>query len=894
LVGVLLCLVAPAAAEERGRARAVMVPRGPKIEGTLSDPLWKKAPPLYLHPVPGKEGKLSTTVRLLFGTTNLHAAVECQEPDRKLYTKARRRDSDVWADDCVELYILPHPKVGYKQIAINPLGTVFDQSFRPGRGGDRSWNANVKVAVSVQPGKGWKVALSVPYKDLAAYAGKDQTWRFNVTRVRKGRGKAPDQEYTWSVLPSADFHQPGAFGAIEHIDIPAERGGVTRRIQEFRSGLQWTRVRGIRGVRRFFPHPLDPNVVWCATTKGLLATNDNGHTWTPVESLNQACATVGLPNRARLDEPAVAQVTSLAVSTLDPQTICLGTNARGPFLSSDGGKSWKPVGSEAEPYASNHIEWVDFCPSDPTRRTLMATHGLSAPGMSISRDLGATWEVLGKDRFLGRFVKQAETIVAAGSMIVTDGKVWGIHRSGTDGQRWEETIRGIRPAAPATTHSRWQFFFSTLDGAILQSFNDGKSWRELVRSEGSAWVSLFFTNGPTDRSQILAAYDPHRQGLCLSRHRFSNGLGERQNRGLYVGPYVKSGASCIANANGTVYYVAMNNAMLTGRWVLPTQGPALVQARCLPCSVRVDNAAMLRARDQLHTHIAAIASDEPAPVHLRSIATAARTIDNCKAEMKFTLQAQVEHPLGSRGIKSVAVDASKLDSSRAAPLYDDGQHNDEKAGDGIYGATFHFTTAIFEQQGFRETRLLTVTATDRNGASDAWPAVIHIPRGPTATSLMHGGWDSARAEGPVTVQTVGNQGVHPRTNALRFAATGPGPWRAAWLVGSDGVNSAGFKWLTFYVRGDANQELFVHLMDHHKIGTEGFFDEPHFSRPEALIAGGYLKAITPTYQRVRVSIEKLLPKGIFFLRWHTAGIGLSVPKGGKPGTYHIDLVKIEP
>ncbi|MGB2820114.1 MAG: carbohydrate-binding family 9-like protein, partial [Phycisphaerae bacterium] len=279
LAAALLCPAASIRAEQRDRTRAAMVPAGPKIDGALSDPLWERAAPLHLHPVPGKEGKLTTAVRLLFGASRLYAAIRCQEPDPELHAKARKRDGEVWADDCIELYVLPHPKVGYKQIAINPLGTVFDQSFPPGSRGDAGWNADVKVAVSVQPGKGWNVAVSIPYEDLGAYAGRDQTWRFNVTRVRKGRGKAPTQEYTWSVLPDADFHQPDAFGAIEHINIPARPGAATPRVGEIRSALQWTRDGNVRGAQGLFPHPLDPHIVWCATTTGLLVTEDDGRTW---------------------------------------------------------------------------------------------------------------------------------------------------------------------------------------------------------------------------------------------------------------------------------------------------------------------------------------------------------------------------------------------------------------------------------------------------------------------------------------------------------------------------------------------------------------------------------------------------------------------------------------
>ncbi len=860
------------------------VAKGPKVEGTLADPLWEKAPRLSLHPVPGQEGKLATTCRLLFDATHLYAAIECEEPDAKLLANARERDGEVWCDDCVELYVLPHPEVGYKQIGVNVLGTVFDQSHPPSGRSDRSWNGDVKAALSAQPGKGWKVALSVPLRDLGARTGGDQTWRFNVTRFRKARGGAPQQEYTWCELPTEDFQRPDAFGLIEDIDfLPGGQGEAAppRVVREVRGGLEWSRLAEPRGIRRCFPHPLDPLVAWCATDKGLLVTRDEGHTWTPVEAASAE---------------AIGEATSLAVSCVSPDIVCLGTDAKGLFLSSDGGKTWKPLTGGAEPYASQHIEWVDFCPSDPTGNTLQATHGVAAPGLSLSRDLGATWEVFGRDRYLGRFVKQAETIVAIGSMLATEGKVWGLHRSGTDGFHWEETLRAVRPGAVAVPPSPWRFFASTLTGAILQSDDDGRSWREAARAEGAVWTSLFFTvakpeprseRDEKDRTEILAAYDPHRQGLCLSRQRFSNGLGERQNQGLYVGPFVKSGASCVANANGSIYYTVMNNALYVARWALPTKGPAIAQARAVPCSVQFGSVEGVRAREELHDHIAAIAGDEPPEPHLRPIASAARTIESAQTAIQFALQARVLHPRGARALKSVTVDATKLGGSEATPLLPDGQ------GDGLFSATIRLTPAVFDQKRFRESCFLTVKATDDAGLSDAWPAVVYLARGPVGARLIQGGYHGTGATGPVEVHWAGG-GVNPKSTALRFAASGKGPWQAYWVVAGDGYNGAGLKWLTFYIKGDVSQDISVHLMDHHRVGDDLLYDEPHYSRGVPLLSGGYLKAITPAWQKVRVPFEKLLPKGTFFLRWHTAGLGLSAPDGARPATYHVDLIQVEP
>ena len=196
--------------------------------------------------------------------------------------------------------------------------------------------------------------------------------------------------------------------------------------------------------------------------------------------------------------------------------------------------------------------------------------------------------------------------------------------------------------------------------------------------------------------------------------------------------------------------------------------------------------------------------------------------------------------------------------------------------------------------GLCETLLLTVTATDNNGASASWPALLYVPSGPVPVTFSRGRYPSCLADGPVTVREVHAEGVYCKSQLLCFAATGPGPWRGASVVDGDGWNCAGLKWLSFYLKGDTDQELFVHLMDHYRVGDDLLYDEPHYSAPVPLVAGGYLKRLTPAYQQVRIPLEKLLPKGTLFLRWHTVGIGLSAPRSAKPGTYYIDLLEIEP
>jgi hypothetical protein len=174
-------------------------------------------------------------------------------------------------------------------------------------------------------------------------------------------------------------------------------------------------------------------------------------------------------------------------------------------------------------------------------------------------------------------------------------------------------------------------------------------------------------------------------------------------------------------------------------------------------------------------------------------------------------------------------------------------------------------------------------------------AVVAVLRGPEAIAFFGtGGHEGGLREGPVAVHAAANEGFEKDTSALCVSATGFGPWRAGWMAQGGGWNIAGCTQLTFYIRGDKSQELYAQLIDHHILGPDDILDEPHLSERVPLIAGGYLKSVTPRYQKVSIPISKLLPKGVYFLRLHGVGMALSTLKDGKAGTYYVSGVQVEP
>ena len=81
--------------------QAVIVEKGPPIDGTLDSPIWGKCPPLVLGECTSdKPGAMKTTARVLFDATKLYAAWVCHETDMgSIRQNVTERDGQVWQDD---------------------------------------------------------------------------------------------------------------------------------------------------------------------------------------------------------------------------------------------------------------------------------------------------------------------------------------------------------------------------------------------------------------------------------------------------------------------------------------------------------------------------------------------------------------------------------------------------------------------------------------------------------------------------------------------------------------------------------------------------------------------------------------------------------------------------
>ncbi len=216
---------------KRGTAEAVMVPKGPEIDGSMKDPIWAKGTLVVLGDPNSEDGDplQRTAARVLFDAKNFYIGIFCRdELTGSLVAQKTARDSDVWSDDCVEIYAAPDADEEWYQFIVNSKGALFDQKVAKGRK-DKSYNANAQLKASVENERGWCVTMAIPLTDLNAYVGEKLSWRFNITRYRQKRtqGEKAD-EYSWSKIGPNGFADPLSFGAITGISIPKTADGVTR------------------------------------------------------------------------------------------------------------------------------------------------------------------------------------------------------------------------------------------------------------------------------------------------------------------------------------------------------------------------------------------------------------------------------------------------------------------------------------------------------------------------------------------------------------------------------------------------------------------------------------------------------------------------------------------
>lgn len=240
LMAGLLNIVAHAAEPATSPVEKVAIPRvegDVQIDGELQDEFWNRAAKLapFKQNREGKPASESTEVRIAYNDKGIYLAWTCE--DRDIQASYTERDSKLWEEEVVEMFIAPGKPSEYFELQWNPLGTIFDARIQNTLNQDGTsksiqgdWDytveglqSAVKVWGSVNDPQDrdqrWQVEAFIPFSGLGESVPQPGTlWRANFYRYNRTTGIADPELLSWSQTLRPSFHEPSRFGIIEFVE----------------------------------------------------------------------------------------------------------------------------------------------------------------------------------------------------------------------------------------------------------------------------------------------------------------------------------------------------------------------------------------------------------------------------------------------------------------------------------------------------------------------------------------------------------------------------------------------------------------------------------------------------------------------------------------------------
>jgi len=520
----------------------------------------------------------------------------------------------------------------------------------------------------------------------------------------------------------------GALAAAE--PAPSPVGEVEKETGLFRHtgrypplGVTWRADGRVEGAVGVFPHVVLPRRVVLATTRGLFLSDDAGDEWQPL---------------AQASADRVGVVRHVAFSPESPDTFYLATDHKGIWATTDAGKAFSQIGAKATGLVSDDTVAVCVYRGDPQFRTLMVVHGDAGAGLSVTRDLGRTWQVAGADYYvrglLGGYPGDTAVFLVAARKAAPD--LLSIYHAVSIDDYWMEMVKDVVPTGAAVSvlykQARWteevfhgaEPYFSTADDGLYHLSQTGGV--RVSPPDVTSLASVGITWGPHADSQVIYAYEPRRLGMVVSADGFASV--SKASAGLYTGPFVKEGAHIRASAGGSRFYAVVNDRLYLGR---KNQGPlAVAEATVTPPVLTFQATAYKNAVEGLREDMRRLGRARSAAAEAKRLLETVRGARAFLSCDRVTITARVAAPGGRPA--SVTVDLSRLGGRGLTPMYDDGGHGDGQADDGVWGAV-----AVLNPQRFKsDTRDwrgrcggkmgLTVTAASADGTLASEVAALEL------------------------------------------------------------------------------------------------------------------------------------------------------------------------
>ena len=190
-----------------------VVAEAPTVDGSLADAAWQQATPFSPFLLAGTKSvaPVQTQVQAVVCGDHLIFGVTCLDPDMAgLKAAQTERDSAVWEDDAVEVFI--NPGAGrFFQFLVNPNGALADLAYPAPEGTQPlEWNAPGCVSAAETGDAQWTAELSIPLAEVWAWKLLPQQGEHVFLkicrRVITHDGAATANQFTsWNELPGRGF-----------------------------------------------------------------------------------------------------------------------------------------------------------------------------------------------------------------------------------------------------------------------------------------------------------------------------------------------------------------------------------------------------------------------------------------------------------------------------------------------------------------------------------------------------------------------------------------------------------------------------------------------------------------------------------------------------------------
>ncbi len=168
---------------------------------------------VFLRPFTGALCEVNTTVKINQTPDSLVFNFICEEPLlEKMLLQAEIRDSEVYADSCVEVLLNPSAdRKTYYQFIVNANGIVYDAKYVVGNQGQKDWNSSVSVKTALDE-QYWTAEITVPLSDIGPLA--EGGFPANFARNRAIKAAAEESYYQWSPATGRSFHEISQWGTL--------------------------------------------------------------------------------------------------------------------------------------------------------------------------------------------------------------------------------------------------------------------------------------------------------------------------------------------------------------------------------------------------------------------------------------------------------------------------------------------------------------------------------------------------------------------------------------------------------------------------------------------------------------------------------------------------------